>query len=286
MEGEAAELVHVVDVQPHHVAGDLALAELPRHLAHAVVGRVGIAALVVAQRPQRRQGHGAGQAAQGAHHVLRRVALDDDHRELRSLDEEADAEPEVDAAAVRSVGQHAEARAVGPHRQHPGVGLVEVGRARVPAVGVPVPGHDAGVVATQGAGHLAGAVEVGALGNRDLYDGAALEAREFGYDAPAVRRRPGRRKRFNQAERGQRRIAGGSRGVEADHIVADRLGHGLGGDDRRQQQQGPDHGQKTHSEHVNRPGWCCRHPSARINGCGILMRRDPTTRHHQPVEPP
>ena len=82
--GEDLEVLHVVDVQPQAVVGELVFGE--RRVQRVQVARAGIApaALVVAQRPQRRQRRDAHQALQAPRdrghavardHVERRHAL-------------------------------------------------------------------------------------------------------------------------------------------------------------------------------------------------------------------
>ncbi|MEI2692696.1 MAG: hypothetical protein V9H69_24415 [Anaerolineae bacterium] len=67
--GETAEAIHVVDVQVERVQRNAAGAELGRQLAHRGLVGIAPARLVVAQRPQRRQRHAAGQLAVALQHI-------------------------------------------------------------------------------------------------------------------------------------------------------------------------------------------------------------------------
>ena len=161
IEREDAVTVHVVDVEPDDVAGDVARSEPLGDLADARLGVVGIAALVVAQGPPWRQGHGAGQPREHLQNVLGPSAVDHVHRVWRAFAQEHDAIAQVDGAAPGRVGQNTEGRAVGTHRQHPRVRLVERRVLDGVAVGIGVPTDRDSAVAQQRACHLAGAVETG-----------------------------------------------------------------------------------------------------------------------------
>ncbi len=50
----------VVDVEPHRVERDLVFLQVPDHAAHFLFGHVAVAALMVTERPQRRQRRSAG----------------------------------------------------------------------------------------------------------------------------------------------------------------------------------------------------------------------------------
>ncbi len=63
--------VHVVDVEPDHVARNIAAAKFVRDPAGVALRRVRIPALVVPQRPQRRLLHPPDEIRQADQHVLR-----------------------------------------------------------------------------------------------------------------------------------------------------------------------------------------------------------------------
>ncbi|HEX6552011.1 MAG TPA: hypothetical protein VF026_04560 [Ktedonobacteraceae bacterium] len=77
--------VHVVDVQVYGIARDVARAKLGRQLAHHRLRRIAPAALVVAQRPPRRQRHRPQQRAEALAHLLRRRPVDHVVVELAAL---------------------------------------------------------------------------------------------------------------------------------------------------------------------------------------------------------
>jgi hypothetical protein len=159
VEGEDAVSVHVVDIKPDDVAGDVAIAEAVGDLPDAGLWVVGIAALVVSDGPEGGEFDGADVGGELCQDLLGRGTFDDDDGECGADGGEADSVGQIDLAAVGGVGQKAEGGAVFADAQDPRVGLIERGGVLSIPVGIGVPGLDDATVAEERAGVLAGAVE-------------------------------------------------------------------------------------------------------------------------------
>ena len=167
------------------------LTELVGNLHHLRVGLVGEAALLVAQRPQWRQRHGAGEVDQCLHERLRALALNDHHPESRTKALESHLMVVGgDGLAPGVVGDDAEGRAVGTYAHYPWVALVEM-RATVDAVGrsVDIPQAHGASVAAQWSGHLARAIEIDLARDGDGGHALAIAHGELRPDFPLCRQR-------------------------------------------------------------------------------------------------
>ncbi len=263
VEGEGAETVHVVDVHPDHVAGDVPAAELRGHLAHPRVGCIGVAALLVAQRPLRRERHVPGEIGQRPHHRLRRITVDHDHRKGRPVGDADDVAAQLDPRPVRRVEEHPEGAPVRSHRQHPGMGLVEVRRVGVVTVGIVVPAGDGATVAQERPSRHAGTIEVRSLRRRQDRRVAVLDHAELGDLGEVRRRRSQRGQRCNQRDGRAGRSLHFLGGVVTNDAFTDRLRHrsrdrpvGTGGKKECEQQNSADrspHGVTTSQRGSSNP---------------------------------
>ncbi len=222
VERENAEPVHVIDVHPDHVAGDLLRAERVGHLAHARIGIIRIAALVEPHRPRGRHGHLARQFRQPAHDGLRRIAVDDDDPERRAHALKGDAVViGLEFSLPGGVEDDAERGAVGPYAQHPRMRLVEPFALEL-LVGeiIGVPEGDFLAVAQQRASHLAGAVQARARRDRERRARLAVFQKKFRHQMPVRRHRAEfLRRRHEREGRGTHRLV--TRRHEQRDAVAD-----------------------------------------------------------------
>ena len=170
IKGENPVAVHVIDVHPDDIGGQLAAAELVGDLTHAGVGVVRVAALVIPDRPSWRHGDLARQLRQPLHHRLRRFTIDQDHRELVRHPLEGNPVGQIDLAPLGGVRKHTECRAVLTHRQHPRLRGVQVLGIEPVAEGIEVPGLRDKSVAEQGTGDFARAVQACPLFEIDVRD--------------------------------------------------------------------------------------------------------------------
>ncbi len=145
--GQRPEALQRVDVEPERVGRDAPLPELARQLAQPALGKVAVAALLVAQGPQRGQGHAPRQGRVALQHLARRGAVDDVGVELAPLDAHGQAPgpaaAHVEAAAVALVQEDAVGAPLAQHHVEGDRDVERVG-AGVVAVGVAVPHGHAG----------------------------------------------------------------------------------------------------------------------------------------------
>ena len=150
VEGEDTVAIHIVDVHPDDIGRNFVFPQFVGNLHDLRIRLVAEAALLIAQCPQRRQLHGAGEVDERLHELPGAVALDDDDAEGRSLTFEGHLMVERgDGLAPRIVGDDAESRAIGPDAHDPGMTLIEM-RPTVDAIGrrIDVPeAHGASVAA-------------------------------------------------------------------------------------------------------------------------------------------
>src|SRR5207302_10365442 len=138
---ERTVLFLVIDVEINHVRGNVSFTELAGDLAHARFRIVAIAALLVAERKQRRQGRTPYQRSEIAHYALGIGTVKEVVIQLATLRAEGICVPkllaEIEAAAIGVVQKNAVRRAL-PHAQKEGDRFVNgIGRLLVSNVGVP-----------------------------------------------------------------------------------------------------------------------------------------------------
>ncbi len=127
VEGEDAIPVHIVYVHPYHVGRNFQFPQLVGNLHHLCVGLITEPALLVAQRPQGWQGHGACEFHQRLHEHPWTLTLDDHNPECRTNTLENDLVVGCsDGLPPCVVGDDAKSRTIGSHAHHPGMTLVEV----------------------------------------------------------------------------------------------------------------------------------------------------------------
>ena len=124
VEGEDPVTVHVVDIHPDDITGNIPVPEFIGHLLYAGVGIVGETALLIAESPQGRHLHGAGKASEGFKNLGGAVLLDHDYAEGGAVAGVGNDGIALELRAPGIVEDNAEGRTILPEAEHPGMGLV------------------------------------------------------------------------------------------------------------------------------------------------------------------
>ena len=126
VEGKDAVAIHIVDVHPDDIRRDVVFSEQVGDLHDTAVRIVGMATLVIAQRPQRRQRHVPGKVGKRLHELGYVRTFDDDDTEGGAHTFEDDILIGADGLSPRIVSDDAKGRAIAAQSHHPRVTLVEV----------------------------------------------------------------------------------------------------------------------------------------------------------------